>query len=72
MPETSEKYIPRLKQHYDGVIREKLIKEFSYKNPMQVPRLEKVVLNMGVGEATADSKKLTQAKEGLELIAGAG
>ncbi len=51
-------------QRYDGVIREQLIKEFSYKNPMQVPRLDKVVLNMGVGEATADSKKLTQAREG--------
>ncbi|HXZ67363.1 MAG TPA: 50S ribosomal protein L5 [Alphaproteobacteria bacterium] len=70
MLEASERYIPRLKQQYDAVIRERLINEFSYQNPMQVPRLDKVVLNMGVGEATADSKKLTQAREGLELIAG--
>jgi large subunit ribosomal protein L5 len=68
--ETTEKYVPRLKQRYDHVIREKLTKEFSYANPMQVPRLDKVVLNMGVGEATADSKKLTQARESMEMIAG--
>jgi large subunit ribosomal protein L5 len=70
MPEAAERYVPRLKQRYEDVIRKKLIAEFSYKNPMQVPRLDKVVLNMGVGEATADSKKLTQARESLELIAG--
>jgi large subunit ribosomal protein L5 len=72
MPEATgaEKYIPRLKQRYDAEIREALVKEFSYKNAMQVPRLEKVVLNMGVGEATSDSKKLTQARESLETIAG--
>ena len=70
MPEAEEKYVPRLKQRYDDVIRKKLIEEFSYKNPMQVPRLDKVVLNMGVGEATADTKKLTQARESMEMIAG--
>jgi len=70
MAEATERYIPRLRQRYEDAIRSKLIEEFSYKNPMQVPRLDKVVLNMGVGEATADSKKLTQAREGLEMIAG--
>jgi len=44
--------------------------EFSYKNPMQVPRLEKIVINMGVGKATQDSKKLTIAVNELALIAG--
>jgi len=46
-------YIPRLKQHYNEVLRESLAKQFGYKNPMEVPRLEKVVLNMGVGEGSA-------------------
>jgi large subunit ribosomal protein L5 len=70
MADVAETYVPRFKQRYDEIIRKKLVEEFGYKNPMQVPRLEKVVLNMGVGEATADSKKLTQAREGMELIAG--
>ena len=45
---------PRLKKHYDEVVRPKLIEEFGYKNPMQVPTIEKIVLNMGVGESVAD------------------
>ena len=68
--EATERYVPRLRRRYEDQIRPKLIQEFSYKNPMQVPRLDKVVINMGVGEATADSKKLTQARESLETIAG--
>lgn len=63
-------YIPRLRAHYDDQIRASLIKEFSYANPLQVPRLDKVVLNMGVGEAVGDSKKVRAAAEDLALIAG--
>ena len=68
MAETA--YIPRLKQQYRDVLRGELIKEFGYKNPMQVPRLDKVVLNIGVGEGVADSKKVTAAAADLALIAG--
>ncbi len=63
-------YTPRLKKHYEEVVRPKLIEEFGYKNPMQVPTIEKIVLNMGVGESTADSKKASVAAEDLALIAG--
>jgi large subunit ribosomal protein L5 len=63
-------YEPRLKKHYNEVIRKALREQFGYENEMQVPRLEKIVLNMGVGEATADSKKPTTAAEDLALIAG--
>ncbi|QGZ95017.1 50S ribosomal protein L5 [Terricaulis silvestris] len=63
-------YTPRMKQRYTAEIRAKLKEEFKYTNPMQIPRLEKIVINMGVGEATADSKKLTSAMEALTAIAG--
>ena len=63
-------YKPRLKDHYDKVIRGELTKKFDYKNPMQVPRLDKIVLNMGVGEAVADRKKVDNAAGDLALIAG--
>ncbi|MES2905821.1 MAG: 50S ribosomal protein L5 [Pseudomonadota bacterium] len=63
-------YTPRLKKHFDEVVRPALMKEFGYKNPMQVPTIQKVVLNMGVGEATADSKKPSVAAQDLALIAG--
>lgn len=63
-------YVPRLRQHYDTVVRQKLTEEFGYKNPMQVPKIEKIVLNMGVGESTADSKKASVAAGDLALIAG--
>jgi large subunit ribosomal protein L5 len=63
-------YIPRLMQHYDEVIKDALVKEFAYANTMQVPRLDKVVLNMGVGEGIGDSKKVTAAAADLGLIAG--
>jgi large subunit ribosomal protein L5 len=63
-------YLPRLRQHYDEVIRPKLIEEFGYANPMQVPKIDKIVLNMGVGESTADSKKASVAAADLALIAG--
>jgi large subunit ribosomal protein L5 len=68
MPEKA--YIPRLKQHYNEVLRDQLVKEFGYSNRLQVPRLEKVVLNMGVGEGINDSKKVTAAAADLGLIAG--
>jgi len=63
-------YTPRMKDRYTKSIRAKLKEEFKYTNEMQIPRLEKIVLNMGVGEATADSKKLTSAIEALTAIAG--
>jgi large subunit ribosomal protein L5 len=66
----AETYIPRLKQHYEEVLKDALVKQFGYKNKMEVPRLEKVVLNMGVGEAISDSKKVNAAAADLGLIAG--
>ena len=63
-------YIPRLKTHYDDSIRAQLTEQFSYTNPMQVPKLDKVVLNMGIGEATTDTKKVKAAYADMELIAG--
>src|SRR5690606_30363276 len=56
-------YSPRLKAHYQAHIRGALKEEFSYKNEMQIPRLEKIVLNMGVGEAIKDTKKVKNAAE---------
>ena len=61
---------PRLKKVYNETIRKALQEQFGYDNDMQVPRLDKIVLNMGVGEATADSKKPSVAAEDLALIAG--
>ena len=61
---------PRLKEHYETTLKPALIEEFSYKNTMEVPRLEQVVINMGVGEAVADSKKIKSAMKELTLIAG--
>ena len=52
-------YLPRLRKHYDEVVRPQMIEEFGYKNPMEVPSIEKIVLNMGVGEAVNDTKKVT-------------
>jgi len=60
----------RLKEYYERTIRPQLVERFGYKNPMQVPRLEKIVLNMGVGEAVADRKKLENAMRDMALIAG--
>ncbi|MBQ0817183.1 MAG: 50S ribosomal protein L5 [Methyloceanibacter sp.] len=68
MPEQA--YIPRLKTQYTDVIKGELTKEFGYKNVMQVPQLDKVVLNMGIGQAVADSKKVQSAAADLALIAG--
>jgi large subunit ribosomal protein L5 len=60
----------RLQEHYRNVVRPALVKEFNYKNPMQVPRLDKIVINMGVGEATQDQKKLQAAAADMTAIAG--
>ncbi len=64
------KPLPRLQVHYREAVRPELQKEFGYKNPLEVPRLEKIVINMGVGEAAADQKKLDAAVAELTLIAG--
>ncbi len=60
----------RLHKHFDAVIREKLTKQFGYKNGMEVPRVDKVVLNMGVGEGVSDRKKVELAAADLAMIAG--
>ena len=69
-PEAAPKEAARLQKIYREEIRAKLQAEFGYKNEMQVPRLEKIVLNMGVGEATADQKKLDAAVGELAAISG--
>lgn len=63
-------YVPRLRKHYDDVIRPKLIAQFGYKNVMQVPKITKIVLNMGIGEAVNDRKKVENAANELAMIAG--
>jgi large subunit ribosomal protein L5 len=60
----------RMQEHYVSEVRPKLMAEFKYANVMQVPRLEKIVLNMGVGEAVGDQKKLDAAVEDMTRIAG--
>ena len=60
----------RLQEHYQGVVRAALIERFGYRNPMRVPKLDKIVLNMGVGEATQDAKKLQAAISEMALISG--
>lgn len=61
---------PRLKQRYDAEVRQKLQAELGLENPMEVPTLEKIVLNMGLGEAVQDRKVVDDALEELALIAG--
>jgi large subunit ribosomal protein L5 len=68
LDETS--YVPRLRTHYDTVVKPKLVEEFGYRNSMQAPKLDKIVLNMGVGEAVGDSKKIKAAHDDLMKIAG--
>jgi large subunit ribosomal protein L5 len=63
-------YEPRLKLRYRNEIKRRLKDEFKYTNDMQIPRIDKIVINMGVGEATADSKKLQSALEALTAISG--
>src|SRR5262249_23711057 len=61
---------PRLKTMFDQIVRQKLTEQFGYQNPMQVPVIDKVVINMGIGEAVADRKKVESAASDLALIAG--
>jgi large subunit ribosomal protein L5 len=63
-------YTPRLRAHYKEKVRGAMKEEFGYKNDMQIPRLDKIVLNMGVGEAVSDSKKVRAAEADLAQIAG--
>ena len=65
-----DRYVPRFQKRYQDEVRKKLIEKFGYKNALQVPRLDKIVINMGVGEAVNDSKKTKNAAEELALIAG--
>jgi large subunit ribosomal protein L5 len=70
-PEVREKApTPRLKERYQKDVVPSLMKQFNYRNPMQVPRLVKVVLNMGMGEAISNAKALDHAVSELELISG--
>ncbi|WP_417233008.1 50S ribosomal protein L5 [Brevundimonas sp.] len=64
------KYTPRLKDDFNDRIKGVLTEKFGYTNPMQLPRLDKIVLNMGIGEAVADSKKANAALKDLAAIAG--
>jgi large subunit ribosomal protein L5 len=65
-----DKYTPRLKAKYDAEIAAAMTAKFGYKNAMEVPRIEKITLNMGVGEASQDKKKVQTAASEMELIAG--
>ena len=67
---TAETYVPRLKQRYDEEIRDGLKQELGYTSIMQVPRVEKITLNMGVGDAKVETKALDSAIEELTTIAG--
>ena len=60
----------RMREHYDNVVRKALQEQFNYANPLQVPRIEKIVINMGVGEAALDSKKIEGAVTDLTAISG--
>src|SRR5690606_35479515 len=60
----------RLQEHYEKVVRPNLMKEFGYTNALQAPRLSKIVVNMGVGEAVQDSKKVEAAANELSQITG--
>jgi large subunit ribosomal protein L5 len=63
-------YVPRFKKRYADVVKPELMKEFGYKNAMQVPKINKIVLNIGAGEAAADQKKIQAALNDLTAIAG--
>jgi large subunit ribosomal protein L5 len=65
-----ERVTPRLKTFFEEVVRKRLAEQFGYKNPMQVPVVEKIVINMGIGEGVSDRKKVEAAANDLGLIAG--
>jgi len=64
------KAMPRLRTHYEDTVRASLVEQFGYKNTMQVPKLDKIVINVGVGEAVQDKKKVEKVAEEIALIAG--
>jgi large subunit ribosomal protein L5 len=66
----ADKYIPRMRKRYDEVIAKAMTEKFGYKNHMEVPKIEKITINMGVGEGTQDKKKVTTAADEMSLIAG--
>ena len=66
----ADKYVPRLKEQYFATVRDELQKQFGYKNVHQIPKIEKIVVNMGVGEAATDSKAIDGAVRDLRLITG--
>ncbi|AMG72706.1 50S ribosomal protein L5 [Sphingopyxis granuli] len=66
----ADKYTPRMKSLYDDNIVKAMIDKFGYKNAMEVPKIEKITLNMGVGDAVQDKKKVDTAASEMELIAG--
>jgi large subunit ribosomal protein L5 len=66
----ADSYTPRMRKLYDETIAKAMTEKFGYKNVMEVPKIEKIVLNMGVGEATQDKKKVESAAQEMELIAG--
>ena len=66
----AEKYVPRMKQRFDAEIVKAMTEKFGYKNHMEVPKIEKITINMGVGEGSQDKKKVTIAAEEMALIAG--
>lgn len=70
MSSMADQYIPRMQQHYKDVVLPAMQEKFAYKNVMMMPKLDKIVINMGVGEATQDSKKVRNAVAELTKIAG--
>ena len=70
MADKSTKYTPRMRSLYDDTIVKAMTEKFGYKNALEIPRIEKITLNMGVGEATQDKKKVEAAAAEMELIAG--
>jgi large subunit ribosomal protein L5 len=68
--EPEERVTPRLRTQFDDVVRGKLVEQFGYRNRMQVPTIDKIVINMGIGEGVADRKKVEAAAADLALIAG--
>ena len=66
----ADKYVPRLKEQYFATVRDELQKQFGYKNVNQIPKIEKIVVNMGVGEAATDAKAIDGAVADLRVITG--
>lgn len=66
----ADKYVPRLRKKYDEQIAKAMTEKFGYANVMEIPKIEKITLNMGVGEGSQDKKKVQTAAAEMELIAG--